>query len=125
MSRLKPSRKTLWTRLHPRVKVWIETDEGFGFGLGLIEILRAIERAGAIKQAADDLGRSYRHIWSRVKDAEKALGQPLVETHVGGQGTRRSTLTDAAHLLVADYLAIRNRILTLAEREFARRARPE
>jgi molybdate transport system regulatory protein len=108
-------------RLSPRVKVWIEAEGGYGFGSGLIEILQAVDRAGSIKAAADDLGRSYRHVWDRIKDAERAVGRTLVETQVGGQGAHRSDLTDAARKLVVDFLAIRGRMIEVMEREFARR----
>ncbi|MHC5542913.1 winged helix-turn-helix domain-containing protein, partial [Singulisphaera rosea] len=91
------------------------------FGSGLIAILQAVERSGSIKQAAVDLGQSYRHIWGRVKEAEKGLGTPLVETHVGGQGTNRSDLSDAARKLIGDFLAIRNRMIEVMDEEFARR----
>lgn len=85
------------------------------------EILEAVDRAGSIKQAACDLGKSYRYVWGRVKQAEDALGRPLVETHVGGTGTRRSFLTADARRLVAGFLALRRRVIQVAEHEFKRR----
>jgi molybdate transport system regulatory protein len=110
-------------RLRPRVKVWFEAEEGDGFGFGLIAILQAVERTGSIKQAAADLGQSYRHVWGRVKEAERAVGRTLVETHVGGQGTQRSSLTAAARQLIGDFLAIRSRMIEVMEQEFAGRFR--
>ena len=109
-------------RLSPRVKVWFETDEGFSFGFGLIEILQAVGRAGSIKQAAGDLGRSYRHVWDRIKQAEKSLGRSLVEARVGGQGARRSALSDDGRRLVEDFLAVRQRMIEVMERAFSRRS---
>lgn len=106
-------------RLRPRVKVWFEAEGGYSFGFGLIAILQAVDRAGSIKQAAGDLGQSYRHIWGRIKAAEQALGEPLVETQVGGQGPNRSGLTECARRLIADFLAIRNRMVEVMEGEFA------
>ncbi len=114
-------RKSPGEGLSPRVKVWFEAEGGFGFGSGFIAILQAVERSGSIKQAADDLGRSYRHVWDRIKAAEQALGQTLVETQVGGQGTRRSVLTDRARQLIGDFLAIRDRMIAVMEEEFAGR----
>jgi molybdate transport system regulatory protein len=108
--------------LTPRVKVWFESEGGFSFGFGLVEILQAVERAGSIKQAAEDLGRSYRHIWDRIKNAEKALGQSLVETQVGGMGTHRSELSQAAKRLIADFLALRGRMIDVMEQEGNRRS---
>lgn len=107
--------------LRPRVKVWFEAADGFGFGSGFVAILQAVEREGSIKLAASTLGRSYRHIWDRIKRAESALGRPLVATQVGGQGAQRSHLTPDAQALVADFLALRDRMIAVMEAEFARR----
>ncbi len=105
--------------LVPRVKVWVECRGRYAFGFGLAEILQAVERGGSFKQAASDLGKSYRYIWGRIKKAEKVLGQRLVETQVGGKGQRRSFLTLAARQLVADFLALRGRLAHVLEQEFA------
>ena len=113
----KPIRRTR-TRLAPRVKVWIEADGRYVFGFGLSEILRAVESSGSIKQAASDLGKSYRYVWGRIKEAEKSIGQPLVETQVGGQGTQRSSLTDSAQRLVAEFTSLRRRMIEVIETEF-------
>ncbi|MBI3462117.1 MAG: LysR family transcriptional regulator [Planctomycetes bacterium] len=111
-------------RLTPRVKVWLEVNGRYGFGFGIAEILRAVEQAGSIKQAAGDLGKSYRYVWSRIKEAEDAIGQSLVETQVGGQGTQRSFLTETARRFVAEFLAMRGRMLEVMEKEFAKRFAP-
>src|SRR5262249_41360323 len=74
----------------------------------------------SIKQAAADLGKSYRHVWGRIKQAEAALGRPLVETRVGGRGTQRSCLTPEAERLVAAFRTFRPRMMQLLPQEFAR-----
>jgi molybdate transport system regulatory protein len=108
--------------LVPRVKVWLETaGRRYAFGFGLAEILRAVDRAGSIKQGAADLGKSYRHVWGRIKEGEEALGLALVATRVGGQGAQRSTLTPAARRLVDDFLALCGRMIEAVQAEFARR----
>jgi molybdate transport system regulatory protein len=99
--------------------VWLKPDGQYVFGLGICEVLQAVERSGSIKQAARDVGTSNRHVWDRVKEAERAGRSPLVETRVGGTGTRRSCLTEDARRLVAGYLAFRGHMARLAEREFA------
>jgi molybdate transport system regulatory protein len=106
--------------LVPRVKVWLERDGSYAFGLGLSDILQAVGRAGSIKRAAADLGKSYRHVWGRIKQAEHVLGRPLVETQVGGQGSQRSSLTAEAHRLVAAFTDLRRRMFQLVQEEFAR-----
>jgi molybdate transport system regulatory protein len=107
--------------MEARVKVWLEKDGQYVFGFGLSEILKAVEAAGSIKAAADLLGKSYRHVWGRIKKAEAALREPLVNTRVGGRGTARSSLTALAGRLVADYDALRRRMFDVVRQEFSSR----
>jgi molybdate transport system regulatory protein len=109
--------------LVPRVKVWLEAEGRYAFGFGISEILQAVDRAGSIKQAASDLGKSYRYVWGRIKEAERVLGQPLVEAQVGGKGTHRSFLTPAARQFMDDFLVIRKRMTEVLRQEFQRRFR--
>jgi molybdate transport repressor ModE-like protein len=108
------------TVLVPRIKVWLERHGRYAFGLGISAILETVDRTGSIKQAAGELGMSYRHTWKRIKEAEEAIGQILVETQVGGVGTHRSSLTLRARQLVGDFRALRRRMLEAVEAEFAR-----
>ncbi len=105
----------------PRVKVWLEVDGEYVFGFGLSQMLKAVQAAGSIKAAADRLGKSYRYVWGRLKKAERALGEPLVESRVGGKGSRRSFLTERADRLVTDYDALRARMFEVVEEEFSSR----
>ncbi len=107
--------------LTPRAKVWLEVDGRYVFGHGICEILRAVSETGSIKEAARQLGKSYRYVWGRVREAETALDTPLVDTRVGGAGTRRSNLTPAADSLIAGFAALRERVIRLTNDEFARR----
>jgi molybdate transport system regulatory protein len=106
--------------LRPRVKVWLEADGRYAFGLGLSDILQGVERTGSIKQAAAALGKSYRYVWGRLKAAERVLGRQLVETHVGGQGSQRSALTPDGRRLITAFLALRSRMGALVLEEFTR-----
>jgi hypothetical protein len=83
MARHSRTRKT--SPLVPRIKVWLEVGGRYAFGQGCLLARRLVERSGSIKQAVADLGKSYRHVRSRIKAAEEALGHALVETH-GGYG---------------------------------------
>jgi len=109
-------------RMKARVKIWLEIDGRYVFGHGVSEMLKAVESTGSIKAAAELLGKSYRYVWSRIKNAERDLGESLVETQVGGRGTRRSSLTDLASQLVADYDALRHRTFDVVEKEFSSRS---
>ena len=107
--------------IRPRVKVWLEVGDDYVFGWGICEILLAVRDTGAIKEAAAQLGKSYRYVWGRVKDAEAILQQPLVETRIGGVIEHRSDLTHLANQLVADFVAFRARMLDVARDEFSSR----
>ena len=117
-SRRKPARRK---PIKARVKVWLEIEGQYVFGFGVSQILKAVEATGSIKAAADSLGKSYRYVWGRIKKAEKRLGEPLVETRVGGKGTSRSRLTGRAHQLVGDYDALRGRMFEIVQEEFPSR----
>lgn len=105
-------------RIQPRVKVWIEVDGDYVFGRGISEILQAVEQTGSIKHAAESLGKSYRHVWDRLKNAEAALGASLVETQVGGRDAHRSRLTELGQGLLAEFERLRGRIAELLQQEF-------
>jgi molybdate transport system regulatory protein len=45
-----------------------------------------VDRTGSIKQAVASLGKGYRHVWTRIKEAEASLGGILVETRRGCSG---------------------------------------
>ncbi len=103
----------------PRVKVWLEADGEYVFGRGISDILKAVDEAGSIKAGAERIGKSYRHVWSRIKEAEEQLDITLVETQVGGAGDQRSTLSELARELIAHYDALRARVLDLVATEFS------
>ncbi len=106
----------------PRAKVWFKIDGQYVFGLGISSILEAVDESGSINSAAAALGKSYRHVWSRIKEVEQSLGMPLVETQVGGSGTRRSELTQVAHKLIVQFREMRSKVFVVVEEEFARHA---
>jgi molybdate transport system regulatory protein len=79
-----------------------------------------VDRAGSIKHAAAEVGKSYRHVWARLKQAEEALRLRLVEARVGGRGTRRSSLSAEARRLVAAFLDLRGRVTQAVQEEYVR-----
>lgn len=107
--------------IHPRVKVWLEVGGEYVFGHGLSRILEAIRETGSIKGAARRLGKSYRYIWGRIKQAEESIGESLVETQIGGSGVRRSDLTPRAVELLEAFQALRQRMTEVLEEEFSAR----
>lgn len=65
----------------------------------LFDTLAALQQHGSIKQAADALGQSYRHVWGALKRWEEDLGQPLV---LWNRGTRATLTPYALRLMWAE-----------------------
>lgn len=59
-----------------------------------------------------------------MKEAEAAIGEPLVETRVGGVVEQRSDLTSLATQLVEDFAEFRQRMHQVAREEFIGRFSP-
>jgi len=107
--------------IRPRVKFWLELDGERAFCPGVWRIMQEIERTGSIKDAAQAMGRSYRFVWGKIKQVERALGAPLVETRVGGSQMQRSVLTPLGRLLTREFDALRQRLFDAVDREYAPR----
>ena len=101
--------------VRPRVKVWLEANGEHVFCSGMCHILESIEQTGSIKEAAEIVGLSYRHVWARVKEVEAALGIPIVLSQVGGHGTRRTTLTASGQILVRTYTQLKQRMTAVSD----------
>lgn len=112
------NRKTPQMTVTPRAKVWLEIEGDYVFGLGICRILEAVDETGSIKNAAASVGKSYRHVWSRIKEVERVLAIPLVETQVGGGDSRRSELTPAARKLAASFREMREQVFALVNEKF-------
>ena len=80
------------------LQLWLEDERGEGFGRGRVQLLRLIEERGSLskaelwrkgsissRQAAEELGMSYRGAWGKLKKAERIAGVALVEA----SGTKR------------------------------------
>lgn len=107
--------------VRPRVKLWFESGGDSVLCSGMEAILKAVDETGSIKHAAARVGRSYRFIWSRIKDAEDALGGRLVKTQVGGRDRHRSELTNLARDLLREFGEFRQAVFHLTDDVFAAR----
>ena len=88
----------------PQGKIWIEYQGKPIVGKGGAEILREIEAQQSLSRAAENLGMSYRYLWSYVQQINASLGEPVVETFKGGRiGGGGATLTDVGRALLDEY----------------------
>ena len=83
-----------------RVKLHINGD---AIGSGKIELLRGIDQHGGISPAARALGITFRRAWHLVDTMNSALGNPVVETEVGGAHGGGAHLTPLGRELIEHY----------------------
>jgi putative molybdopterin biosynthesis protein len=72
----------------------------------LFELLAAVAAAGSIRQAAQQLGASYRYVWGALRKWERVLGSPLMTWSQG----QRARLTEFAERLLWTEKSVRVRM---------------
>ena len=88
----------------PASKIWLETNEGYVFGPGVYNLLKAIKEKGTLKEASQSLGMSYRYAWGLIKKAEEKLEAPLIEATKGGRrGGGSSKITELGEHYLMDF----------------------
>jgi molybdenum ABC transporter molybdate-binding protein len=85
------------------VRVWVDRDGRAVLGEGRAELLEAIGRQRSITAAAKSVGISYRKAWSMIQEINRAAGQPLVESAVGGVKGGGAELTDQGRFAIEVY----------------------
>lgn len=101
---------------HPAFKVWMETDDGYVFGPGVYSLLKRIMEVGTLKEAATELGMSYRYAWGLIKKAEEKLGEPLLTAHKGGRsGGGGAELTERGKQFLVEFQKLREKIIRVTQ----------
>jgi molybdate transport system regulatory protein len=90
-------------------KIWIEKDGKKVFGDGPLDILHRVERAGSLRQAAEEINMSYSQAWNLIKDLEERLGFKLLERKRGGESGGGSQLTEQARDLMMKFEIFRGK----------------
>jgi molybdate transport system regulatory protein len=83
-------------------KIWLSAN-GKAFGEGPYLLLKGIAKTGSLRQAAMEMGMSYRKAWVILRECEKKLGFQLIERKVGGSSGGYSKITPAGHELMKHY----------------------
>lgn len=116
--RMHPDEQTPPPGLMPRVNIWIERDGSVAMSLWRVALLEAVAATGSISSAADEMDVSYRVAWNKIRQMELALGEPLVETRVGGTDGGGATLTPTAEAYVVRFRYLRQRLEDWVEQQF-------
>jgi molybdate transport system regulatory protein len=111
-----------------RFKIWLaeESDAGGGgiLGEGRFQLLFAIDRAGSLRKAAEQLGISYRKAWGDIRAAETHLGFELVNRQRGGNAGGSSVLTERARQLLQAFEEVKTKVQSLVTQEFDKQIDP-
>jgi molybdate transport system regulatory protein len=90
--------------MRPRLKVWIETEEGHvALSEWRVALLQAVAEHGSLVAAARSMGVPHRTAWQRIQEMELSLGVRLLETASGGVGGGGSALSPAAREFIRKY----------------------
>ncbi len=79
--------------MEPKFNLWIEQDGVVVLSAWRVALLEAIDQAGSISAAAEQLKIPYRRAWEKLQEVEAGLGVKLVDTAVGGVGGGGARLT--------------------------------
>lgn len=104
--------------MEPRSKLWIEKDGKIVLSDYRVRLLRLVDEAGSLAEAAQRMGLSYRRAWGKVKEIEENLGMALVESTAGGAKGGGSRLTAEGRRLVERYEGYRSAVEEGMRREF-------
>lgn len=97
-------------KIQPAFKVWLEFKRQNILGKGGAKILQAIENESSISKAAKTVKMSYRYVWGYIAKIEKILGEPVVQTQIGGKSGGGAKLTRKGKLLLNQYLTLEEQV---------------
>ena len=87
---------------------FLDENGGKFFGEGPARLLRGIEEKGSLRAAALSMGMAYTKALTILKNAETAIGVPLVIRTTGGRSGGGSTLTQEGKEWLTKYEAYRD-----------------
>jgi molybdate transport system regulatory protein len=93
-------------------------------GPGKVRLLELLDETGSISAAARAMDMSYRQAWLLLDEINGVFGHALYETQQGGSNRGGATLTALGRQVVGDYRQFEQQCLALANKKFARLARP-
>ena len=107
-------------RLEPGTKNWLRLNGEFLMGPRYAALLEGVDELGSIRAACGRAKVSYRTALNRLRQMERVLGAPVLDTRRGGAEGGGATLTPAARAIVRVYREWRLELLRLSDEAFAR-----
>ena len=88
------------------------------FGPGVAELLHRVQELNSLRAASMSMGMAYSKAWTIIKNAEKSLGFPLLQSTTGGKHGGGATLSSEAKKLLPAYDGYCASLRKFAEDEF-------
>ena len=88
-------------------RLWLTLNGENLAGNGRIELLKYIGTYGSMRQAALQMGMSYKAAWDAIDGMSKLVGEPLVERSTGGKGGGGTILTPRGERLITAFLLMK------------------
>ncbi|MFW6141543.1 MAG: NUDIX domain-containing protein [Candidatus Saliniplasma sp.] len=86
----------------------LKKDDKFILGQGRKKLLELVSETGSIKEAAKNMGMSYRHAWGIIKKIEENVGEEIVISRRGGQKGGGTSLSKFGQDLLKTYEDMRS-----------------
>lgn len=90
------------------------------FGPGIAKLLYGVAEHGSLLSAAKGMGMAYSKAWRIVRDAEQALGFPLLRSFTGGRHGGGAALTCEAEDMLKRYEGFEQEVSAAADAALAR-----
>lgn len=103
-------------KLEYKLTVRLSGETGVFFGPGPAQLFALVREHASLHRAAGAMNMSYSKAMRIVKDAEAAMGEPMLVRTRGGSDGGGSTLTEAAERLLARYRAFEAALHTEGDR---------
>lgn len=88
------------------------------FGPGVAQLLHAVQQLHSLRAAALSMDMAYSKAWTVIKNSEKALGFPLLDSTTGGKGGGGASLTPEGLRLLTAYDTFCSRLHDAADQLF-------
>lgn len=88
------------------------------FGPGVAQLLHAVQELHSLRAAALSMDMAYSKAWTIIKNSEKALGFPLLDSTTGGKGGGGAALTPEGARLLRAYDTFCSRLHDAADQLF-------
>lgn len=107
-------------RFEPGTKNWLRLNGEFLMGPRYAALLEGVDELGSIRAACGRARVSYRTAMNRLRQMERVLGAPVLETRRGGPSGGGASLTPTARAIMNLYREWRGELLRMSDEAFDR-----